>query len=241
VISKLGNTRILSKNHLLSPHIPETHLLTKQNLQNMLRKYHTVYIKPNDSCQGKGVIRVDHIQKHFQLKTRDQKATYRLSNIDQVMARIQKVKMNRTYIVQRGIDSYTHAKKLFDIRVHLLRIHGKWEIGGIIGRIASNHGVATNAYSGGTPVQIQTLLQKHLILGEHRQKELMKELTTLSLETTRTFSKAFPKWAEFGLDIGMDKRGHLWIYEINITPGMLVFRKDRTSYQRIMKMKRQKS
>jgi hypothetical protein len=207
----------------------------------MLQKYNTVYIKPNDSCQGKGVIRVDRIQKHFQLKTRDKKATYRLSNIDQVMARIQKVKMNRTYIVQRGIDSYTRAKKLFDIRVHLLRVNSKWEIGGIIGRIASKHGVATNAYSGGTPVLIQNLLQKHLILGEHRKKELMKELTTLSLHATHTFSKAFPKWSEFGLDIGIDKRGHLWIYEINIKPGLLVFKNDPTSLRRIKEMKKRRA
>jgi len=63
-------------------------------------------------------------------------------------------------------------------------------------------------------------------------------LTVLSTHATETFGHAFPKWKEFGLDIGIDERGKLWIYEINIKPGMLVFQKDRPSYERIMEMKK---
>jgi hypothetical protein len=61
------------------------------------------------------------------------------------------------------------------------------------------------------------------------------------LEATETFSAAFPRWTEVGLDIGIDEDGQLWIYEINIKPGMLVFRDDRPSFERIMKMKKLRS
>jgi hypothetical protein len=123
----------------------------------------------------------------------------------------------------------------------LLRIQGKWEIGAIIGRVATKRGVATNAYSGGIPVPIYPLLKNHLGLNEEERERYIEQLSTLSLEATQTFARVYPKWTEFGLDIGMDERGHLWIYEINIKPGMLVFRKDRPSYERIMKMKKLKS
>ncbi len=239
-ISKLGNAKILSSNPQVAPHIPEAHRLNKSNLQQMLQKYSTVYVKPNNSCQGKGIIRIDRKNDFYLLKTRDKKTTFQYKTIDRVMARIYKEKMNRIYIVQRGIASYTVNNRLYDIRPHLLRIDGEWQIGAIIGRVANQHGVATNAYSGGTPVKIHALLAEHLKLEEQQQEAIIQEITNLSLEATNTFSKAFPKWTEFGLDIGIDSEEHLWIYEINIKPGMLVFRKDRDSYKRIMEMKKRR-
>ncbi|WP_028777899.1 YheC/YheD family protein [Shimazuella kribbensis] len=240
-ISKIGNAKILASNHYVAPHIPEYHQLTKANLQNMLHKYPTVYVKPNNSCQGKGVIRIERKKNYYLIKPRDRDKTYRLASIDALLRCIQREKMKRKYLIQRGIASYTVKKRLFDIRTHLVRIDGKWEMGAIIGRVATKRGVATNAYSGGTPVPIQSLLKDHLEFDEAKSENYIEQLTALSLEATKTFGSAFPKWTEFGLDIGIDERGELWIYEINIKPGMLVFRKDRPSYQRIMQMKKLKS
>jgi len=240
-ISKLGNAEILSSNPYVAPHIPEYHPLTKSSLQTMLIKYPTVYVKPNNSCQGKGVIRIERKINDYVVKPRDRDKTYRLQTIHGLMSCIQQEKMNRTYLIQQGIASYTKNGRLFDIRTHLLRIQGQWKMGAIIGRVATKRGVATNAYSGGTPVPIHTLLKDHIGLNSEKSEAYIERLSTLSLEATQTFGRAFPKWTEFGLDIGIDEKGHLWIYEINIKPGMLVFRKDRPSYQRIMRMKKLKS
>ncbi|MXQ53994.1 hypothetical protein GSM42_09745 [Shimazuella sp. KC615] len=240
-ISKIDNAKILSRNRYVASHIPEYHFLSRASLRSMLNKYHTVYLKPNNSCQGKGVIRIDRRSKHYLVKPRDRNKTYRLATIDSLMHCIQQEKMKRPYLIQRGIDSYTNKGRLFDIRSHLLRINGNWELGAIIGRVATKRGVTTNAYSGGTPVPIRPLLADHLGLDEKQQEIYIDELTELSLQATKTFGKAFPKWTEFGLDIGIDKKGKLWIYEINIKPGMYVFRKDRPSHQRIMQMKKLKS
>jgi hypothetical protein len=240
-ISKIGNAKILSSNHYVAAHIPEYRLLTKANLQAMLHKYPTVYVKPNNSCQGKGVIRIERKYHYYLVKPRDRDKTYRVSSINELKYCIEREKMKRTYLIQRGIASYTIKRRLFDIRTHLLRISGEWEMGAIIGRVATKRGVATNAYSGGTPVPIQSLLRDHLGYDEGKRENYMEQLTILSLEATKTFGRAFPKWTEFGLDIGIDETGKLWIYEINIKPGMLVFRKDRPSYQRIMQMKKLKS
>ncbi|MCH5586496.1 YheC/YheD family protein [Shimazuella sp. AN120528] len=239
-ISKIGNAQILSSNYYVSSHIPEYHPLTKSSLQSMLNKYPTIYVKPNNSCQGKGVIRIERKSNGYLVKPRDRNKTLHKNTIESLMRCIRREKMNRPYLVQQGIASYTKNGRLFDIRTHLLRIHGEWEMGAIIGRVASKRGVATNAYSGGTPVPIRPLLKDHLGLSEEESEGYIAQLTTLSLEATQTFSKEFPKWTEFGLDIGVDEKGHLWIYEINIKPGMLVFRKDQPSYQRIMKMKKMK-
>jgi hypothetical protein len=240
-ISKLGNSKILSSNPYVAAHIPEYHPLNKSSLQTMLNKYPTVYVKPNNSCQGKGVIRIERKSNNYVVKPRDRNKTYRLHTMNGLMRCIQREKMNRPYLIQQGIASYTRNERLFDIRTHLLRIQGQWEMGAIIGRVATKRGVATNAYSGGTPVPIRLLLKNHLGLNNEETEANIERLSTLSLEATQTFGKVFPKWTEFGLDIGIDEKGHLWIYEINIKPGMLVFRKDRPSYERIMKMKKLKS
>jgi hypothetical protein len=240
-ISKIDNAKLLRQNAYVAPHIPEYHLLSKHQLHTMLKKYTTIYAKPNNSCQGKGVIRIERKASHFLIKPRDHDKTYRIRTIDSLFACIQREKMKRKYFIQQGISSYTKQNRLFDIRTHLLRIDGQWKMGAIIGRVATKRGVATNAYSGGIPVPIRALLSDHLGYEQADQEAYIDELTVLSTQATKTFGSAFPKWMEFGLDIGIDEHGELWIYEINIKPGMLVFRKDRPSYERIMRMKKLKS
>jgi hypothetical protein len=90
-ISKLHNAQILSKNHYVAAHIPEYHPLTKSSLQAMLNKYDTVYVKPNNSCQGKGVIRIERrSENHFVVKPRDRDKTIHASTIKGLMRCIQR-------------------------------------------------------------------------------------------------------------------------------------------------------
>jgi hypothetical protein len=237
-INKLANARLLAENEDVAPHLPEYHRCSRETIRSMLRKYSVVYAKPINSCQGKGVMRVERVAHGYVLKPRDYNRTYRLRTLGALYQTIQRLKMPRTYLLQQGIASYTVNGRLFDIRTHLLRIDGQWELGAIIGRVATARGVATNAYSGGKPVPILQLLREYLGYDQHQQDQCIKELTNLSLAATETFSAAFPRWPEVGLDIGIDEEGQLWIYEINIKPGMLVFRDDRPSFERIMEMKK---
>lgn len=46
----------------------------------------------------------------------------------------------------------------------------------------------------------------------------------MGLIAANVISRVHPKWAEFGVDVGIDPKGRIWIYEVNITPGIKNFR-----------------
>jgi hypothetical protein len=141
--------------------------------------------------------------------------------------------MKRPYLIQQGIPSLTKSKKLFDIRTHLVRVNGEWKLGGIIGRIAHKDPLVTNAYSGGKSKKIMPLLTRELGYTEEQAHLMIQQLSDLSFEAVQTISHVYPKWYEYGLDIGIDEQKRPWIYEINIKPGLLVFEEDKETLEYI--------
>src|SRR5207245_2603619 len=66
------------------------------------------------------------------------------------------------YLIQQAIDSVTKDRRHFDLRCHVLRINGKWKVGGICGRLGEPGSIVTTSHLGGTPTLIETLLTRHL-------------------------------------------------------------------------------
>lgn len=224
VISKLENTRLLSRNPLLVDHIPLTLPLTLQNARFLLSKHPFVYLKPDNSCQGKGLFRIDRKPSGYLLRSRDHQASYHHANLSSLLDAVRKMQMKRHYIIQQGIPSMTKDGRMVDVRVHLMRIDGHWVIAGMVARVAPENGFVTNAYSGGVSKYVEDILSHGFRYSHKKTIQTIKQLKKISLAAARTMSKKYPKWPEYGVDIGIDGNGHLWIYEINIKPGTLVFK-----------------
>lgn len=240
VTSKLDNASLLLRHNSTSKYIPQTKLLTRIHLQEMLEIFPFVYLKPNDSAQGKGILRADRIGDEYILRSRDENGIEKQGNFSNLWESIHQHKRKRTYLIQQGILSVTKNGNPFDIRVHLARIRGNWIVAGVVGRIASKESIVTNAYSGGISKNVDEILEKEMHLSSAQSSKMIYKLQSLSLEATKITSNAYPKWAEFGLDIGLDEDLHPWIYEINITPGGKVFRNlDHEVYLHILRLHRQ--
>lgn len=240
VTSKLDNALLLRQHSRTSRHIPDTKLLTQIHLQTMLDTFPFVYLKPNDSAQGKGILRIDRHEEEYTLRSRDTNDVSQHDTFTDLWKKIHHLKRKRMYLIQQGIQSITTNERPFDIRVHLARIQGNWIIAGIVARLANKESIVTNAYSGGISKHVHTLLEKDLGLPPTQSAEVIQQLTSLSLVATQITSKMYPKWAEFGLDIGLDTNMHPWIYEINITPGGKVFKNlDHQTYLHILRLHRQ--
>jgi glutathione synthase/RimK-type ligase-like ATP-grasp enzyme len=240
VTSKLDNATLLLQNPSTSDHIPHTQLLTASTLSQLLQQFPSVYLKPNDSAQGKGILRVDYDGDEYTLRSRDTKVSSTHESFPELWEDVNQQKRNRMYVIQQGISSVTKAGKPFDIRVHLARINGSWIVGGIVGRLASKESIVTNAYSGGISKHVQHILTEDMELSPTQSLEIIHQLKSLSLHATKITSNLYPKWAEYGLDIGLDQNLHPWIYEINITPGGKVFKNlDRESFLHILRLHKQ--
>lgn len=236
VISKQNNARLLRQSPHLRKHLPQTLPLTRTNLRRMLKKFPFVYLKPDNSCQGKGLFRVDRSgARHFWLRSREDRAPVHYRSLKSLYRDLLYDKMPRRYLIQRGIESQTPSGQMVDIRVHLARIEGKWVTAGIVGRVAPHQRIATNAYSGGKSVYVYPLLTKELGYSHKSALVIIDRMISLSRRAVSVISAHYPEWAEYGLDIGIDTKGRLWIYEINIKPGSLVFKNLGTkAYKRIL-------
>lgn len=240
VTSKIGNAALLLKNAETAKHIPKTEAFTRANLSSMLQEFPSVYIKPNDSAQGKGILRVD-LQSNgsYMLRSRDVDGAWFDTDFNQLWLQLNRMKLKRYYLLQQGISSITKAGNPFDIRVHMTRIKGTWIIAGMVGRLAPMESIVTNYFLEGPSTYVSELLTTQLYLSSNKAEEMITQLKSLSLQATQIISSAYPKWSEFGLDIGIDSSNHLWIYEINITPGASVFQKiNYKSYLRILNLRK---
>ncbi|SFS43828.1 YheC/YheD family protein [Marininema halotolerans] len=240
VISKIGNVMLLKKNALTSAHVPATKWLELNSLTHMLNQYPSVYVKPNDCARGRGIIRVDRLgAKHYRVRTREGGSSFH-SSTSAVLGQIRRVQIKRRYIVQQGIASLTKDGNFFDIRVHLVRINGKWQMAGAVAKVATKSRIVTNRHSGGTPVSVDEILERGLGYHAMERHRMMKNIESVCVGAARTIGRSFPKWREFGVDLGIDAKGHIWIYEVNITPGLMVFKHgDLPAFYRVLKLRKQ--
>ncbi|WP_307254081.1 YheC/YheD family protein [Croceifilum oryzae] len=225
MISKISNSYLLKKNPLIAKNIPDTQVLTLRSLHKMLGRYRMLYIKPNNSCQGKGIVRIErHRQNRVILMSSDHGNTLTAPlHAQKIFDHIQEFRMDRPYLIQQGIHSLTKNHNLFDLRVHLIRQKWTWKIVGIAGRVASEHLIVTNYNHGVEYKPIRKLLKNDLDYLPPKAKKTVEKIRALSLQAAHTISRAYPKWNEFGIDIGIDRDGHIWIYEVNIHPSIKIF------------------
>jgi glutathione synthase/RimK-type ligase-like ATP-grasp enzyme len=213
--------QMLSKIFELRPYLPETHLLDQADLEKMLAKYKTLFIKPANGSLGSGIIRVK-----ANGKSRLHYTTYgarrrngQASNALELLEKTSAFRKDRSYIVQQGVNLSTYRGSIFDLRiVYQKNSMGKWQIGKEFVRIAPGRSAIANMARGGTPTQSHKVF-KHL----YHQEELINEKKRLIRGLCNKIAVGIEKgsgqlYGELGLDLGLGKNGHPWLIEVNSKP-----------------------
>lgn len=241
--SKLSDISYLAKDKALCPHVPTTRPYSQFWLKQMLKNHSIIYVKPDSSLKGIGVMRIDKKQnRYYILRVQDTKKSTTHSDLDSLWNTLNRVKRKQSYIIQQGISSITVSEKPFDVRVHLLRVNGNWLVGGMIGKIAPKENIVTNGSAGAIPALIDNLLRTNLRLTPEETAELKYQLKTVSINAAKAMEAKNPRWCEYGLDVGIDRHRNVWIYEMNTTPGATGFKEiDQKSYLRICSLRKRAS
>lgn len=213
---------ILSANPKLHAYLPETKLLNETNLEDMLRKYKVLYAKPVDGSLGRKIIKINYDDKM-------QKINYTVYNKGHFKSQavsaadfIKKTRVTRdkkTYIIQQGIDMADYSGAIFDIRIiYQKNRQGKWQISKKFVRVAPKGSGISNLSSGGKAQTSKKVLHylfrnKELIEAKNQEIADLCQKVALTLEQSGTGI-----YGELGLDIGIDKKGHLWLIEVNSKP-----------------------
>ncbi|MBB6733529.1 YheC/YheD family protein [Cohnella zeiphila] len=124
----------------------------------------------------------------------------------------------RTYIMQPLLQLTGPAGEPFDLRLLAQRGgDGQWGATGVAVRRGRHGSVTANLHGGGEARNASSYLAE--TFGETRAAELLRELNEAAFAIIRQLEESYGKFAELGLDFGIDRSGRLWFLEANGKPG----------------------
>lgn len=232
--NKLGKHQAMLKEKELARHLPQTAPADRKNVRVMLERYRTVYLKPNLGTGGYGIYRLQHTHEGYRLQGGTQSRTYK--TFEAAFAAFEQGKGRKFYLVQKGIPLLRHHGNPFDLRVMVQRNpQNKWEVTGIVGRVAQPNKVVTNYHNGGQPKPIEELLAP--LMSKAEISNYIERLNQLGIRVSRHLGGIFPSFRAYGVDIGMDKDLKPWIIEVNSRPDKYIFNalKDKRMFRKILR------
>ncbi|MGO4495418.1 YheC/YheD family protein [Paenibacillus sp. 2RAB27] len=233
---KLGLHLFYSKDPQIRAYLPPTSVLNRGSFYRLMRRYQSVFIKPNMSHMGKGIIKVWSTKKEFRfVKVKGDVRSFR--NLESTYNAIQKQTSTGLYIIQRTIDLAILNTRPFDIRVMMMRnAQNQWQYAGMLAKVAGRSSVITNVNrGGGYATSIGNALDISLRLSPIQKQRIIHELIRLSHRICNRFNK-YKYSSQIGIDFGIDQHHKLWIIEVNFDyPSHELFNKlkDKTMYRKI--------
>lgn len=220
---KLDFWNFLSRNALLRDYLPETsEIENNDTLKQYLDLYRDVFLKPVKGFGGMGIIRAS-LQKGGTIKINYQIVRERYTKEFDSLQELQKwipSLSKDTYIVQQTINTVKWKGRPTDIRLNMNKNgNGQWEPTALFSRYAlkgshvgSGRGILYK------PLEITQLLQRIFPENEEKLEEMRESIIDLGLKVCSTLDESVHHMADLGIDIGLDEKGRLWIFEVNPLP-----------------------
>ncbi|MCD9025951.1 YheC/YheD family protein [Cohnella silvisoli] len=235
--SKWEIHRLYSRHPDLYKLLPPTTLLSLNSLSEYLDKYHSVYIKGKNEHTGLGIIKAWKTDDGYRfVKVKGEPVDVR--SIEDLYHKLRDGRRGNSVLVQRAIDVAHIEERPFSIRVMLMRDgKEKWQYAGMLAKVAGERSIVTNVRrGGGYATTIEDALVKSLGYGRERIESVKRELIDDSFKLIRYAMKSDYRSYETGIDFGIDRKGKIWVIEVNLAyPSYGLFNRleDKTYYRKI--------
>lgn len=210
----------LAQNERLRRYLPETTLYRgPADLARFLDKYGVVYVKPAGGSLGLGIVRVQRTSGGFVASHQpgETMLMHRASSVAGIARIVERLVRRGPFIVQQGLPLARWRGRVFDVRVLMQRTTGgRWALTKMFSRIAPVGSFTANLTRGGEGCRIDLLLRR--VYGR-RHAAIQRALRESGLELAREIERTIPGVVgELGLDLGLDRRGRIWLIEVNSKP-----------------------
>ncbi|WP_213651752.1 YheC/YheD family protein [Paenibacillus sp. J23TS9] len=224
--------RILRNGSSLAGRLPDTRLLKKNALSNMLLQYRSVVLKPRDGSYGRDIVFI-HRNGANTYRVQNEKNTVTMRDTNQLLKELSKINKGYGYIVQRRLQLAQVGHKPFDIRIMVQRKKGSsstWNVTGSYAKVAAQGYLVTNVTSRPIPVL------EALKLARIGDRSLLVKAEQIALLAAKRLGERYPTLRQVGFDIGIDRNRRIWIIEGNYQPDLRPFRllKDSSMHRRIL-------
>jgi hypothetical protein len=233
--------RFLKKSEEIAPHLPETRIMTKKAFWDLIAKYRHVIVKPVGGSRGQGVIQVSSIGNN-KFALHFENIRHKIQGKENTYMYLKRKIGSIRYMVQRRISRPTINSRPFDLRVitQRRRYSDLWFVTATVAKVAGKgYIVSNNTRSRGALLPVLTAFQRSTI--KHLSPQtLLSSIERIALLSTKRLATYFKGHRIYGLDMGLDQKGSVWIIEANLYPSTSHFwkLKDKTMYHRIMEYKK---
>lgn len=209
-------------------YIPETIVApTDTEIRQLLRNHNHVYVKPVHGSLGIGIYRISYAPDDGYLLRYRTKGRVRVFHWDRFQGLMRFIHRRSgslyNYIAQQGIALSELEGAAVDFRFHMNKSgKNEWMVAGVGAKRAARGGVTTHIHSGGSLFRPEHALQR--MFTAEQAKRLLQEAKEAAITISETVERNYPHLlGELGLDIGIDRRGHIWLFEVNSKPGRSIF------------------
>lgn len=188
-----------------------------------INEHQQVVFKPIWGAQGNAVSLVtlqDNNTYSVQIGSEQQ-----LVSSEEIGAFLHKTFPANRYIAQKYIHSRTPSGQPFDIRLHLQRGEGgNWKTTKIYARIGQGKTITSNIAGGGSIADGRAFIEGQF--GTDADV-IWNHLLKIASDFPEKFQQLYDKPIDaIGLDLGLDKDGKPWLFEVNSYPGSKFFEFD---------------
>jgi len=190
------------------------------SIKEMLQKYPVIYLKPTNGALGQGIIRVEKKANHYRAQiTRTQGSTTKeFKTYGRLFKYLKPRLVKRSYLVQEGLNLIRYQNRPIDFRILVQKdAQGKWATTSMVARIANDRHIVSNLAQGGTQSTVmETIRLADPALAKRITRKQFREYAlAIAKHLESTIDGNF---AEFGIDLGLDTNGRLWLLEVNAKP-----------------------
>ncbi|MDF2681252.1 MAG: hypothetical protein K0R47_2442 [Brevibacillus sp.] len=190
---------------------------SQDDLKNMFATHRMVYAKPANGSMGRGIIRLRRTDQGYQL-ARPGGLNKTFSSIQGLHQYLSKQTKNKPYLLQQGLVLIGIQNRPTDFRVLVQKDRkGEWAVTSMVARLGQNR-IVSNISRGGSmlpPLQALRLCGPWA----STSRPTPQTLRAVALKLSVLLEEALPgHYAEFGVDLGIDVRGHVWLLEVNSKP-----------------------
>ncbi|MBU9712955.1 YheC/YheD family protein [Evansella tamaricis] len=214
-ISKEKLQNIIKLDDEFSTLVIPTHQINKyDDILHYLDLYSTIVMKPSKGLRGKGIYILSSDDNSYNLGYLTEK--YKLSNKELFDVYEDKIK-NKGYILQKYITSRTKQGDPFDCRIHVEKNgNGEWESAKNYIRIGIGQKVISNVNQGGGISDPKAFLKANF--GD-QWEEINSKLNDIAVTLPYKIEELRKTHImSLGFDIGIDKTGKLYLFEVNDGP-----------------------
>lgn len=217
----------LVKHRLFGPYLPETVRYQGLNQLDQWISSHEgeAFLKPQNGTHGKRTLHVKEIELELGggliVTGRDssnQLFRRKFRSRQDGLEWIHRFVGSRIFLLQPYLQLNNANGEPFDVRVLMQKNeNGEWSTTGMAVRAGRKHTLTSNLHGGGSAHRALPFLTKEL--GEQAASRAVHIIHHLSEAIPKHLESHFGRLGELGIDFGIDRRGKVWILEVNSKPG----------------------